>query len=228
MGVFLCRSLRTGTRKSLPHARGGVSRRFFPPRLCDRSSPRTWGCFLTAPNPARAVTVFPTHVGVFPTSASMTLRNSSLPHARGGVSALEDELGRGKRSSPRTWGCFHSIYKLVKAVKVFPTHVGVFHNGITFTRASQGLTHARGGVSMVFDSSDRIDLSSPRTWGCFYSLDDTGGASPVFPTHVGVFLIKVSVFGKRTSLPHARGGVSAILLIPCCRIVSSPRTWGCF
>ena len=50
---------------------------------------------------------------------------------------------------------------------VFPTHVGVF------------LTLGR--------SSESIERSSPRTWGCFQRFLMYAFRVMVFPTHVGVF-----------------------------------------
>ncbi len=50
----------------------------------------------------------------------------------------------------------------------------------------------------------------------------------VFPTHVGVFLAEVPLPTPTDSLPHARGGVSLLILQASCPFSSSPRTWGCF
>ncbi len=53
---------------SLPHARGGVSLEDKGYACGSASSPRTWGCFYRlAPRQVEGL-VFPTHVGVFPTS----------------------------------------------------------------------------------------------------------------------------------------------------------------
>ncbi len=111
-------------------------------------------------------------------------------------------------SSPRTWGCFHSLRDR--------------------RRAARGLPHARGGVSRGPRPRLARRWSSPRTWGCFTTSYSRETGWPVFPTHVGVFLI-ISFFHALTpSLPHARGGVSAPDLAAVHRLRSSPRTWGCF
>ena len=64
-GCFSMRGRLSGLALSLPHARGGVSRRAF--KCLDQwlSSPRAWGCFYPAPIPAYQDRVFPTRVGVF-------------------------------------------------------------------------------------------------------------------------------------------------------------------
>ena len=50
----------------------------------------------------------------------------------------------------------------------------------------------------------------------------------VFPTLVGVFLEKARAKRTPRSLPHACGGVSAIVDQTLPDGTSSPRLWGCF
>ena len=71
-------------------------------------------------------------------------------------------------------------------------------------------------------------MSSPRPWGCFCSHSWNCCLAEVFPTPVGVFLRYLYVYLYRSCLPHARGGVSFILLIRTQERRSSPRPWGCF
>ena len=86
--------------------------------------------------------------------------------------------------------------------------MGVFPSGKTLGPILSGLPHARGGVSGT----------------------STEGAimAAVFPTLVGVFPCISPVMVKLPSLPHARGGVSKSPTTVFARIVSSPRSWGCF
>ena len=86
VGVFPSVFKHLGFVKGLPHARGGVSQPCPETPLYKTSSPRPWGCFLTARQAAQRSVVFPTPVGVFP-DRPMDFRQSwGLPHARGGVS----------------------------------------------------------------------------------------------------------------------------------------------
>ena len=195
-----------------------------------------------------SVLVFPTHVGVFLSSIPQTSPQCGLPHARGGVSPLSYEAGEAAPSSPRTWGCFylpmpaggvrpvfpthvgvflHAALGL-RAYRVFPTHVGVFRKKIAGDETTAGLPHARGGVSGLGWASVVLRRSSPRTWGCFLAERLPVVLVPVFPTHVGVFLILMLPILVMCSLPHARGGVSKLLIFTHDGIMSSPRTWGCF
>ena len=66
VGVFLNDNTEVPKAESLPHACGGVSDEI--KKLLDlrKSSPRVWGCFLLCTDAQRALTVFPTRVGVFP------------------------------------------------------------------------------------------------------------------------------------------------------------------
>ena len=106
VGVFLGFGFGFACFFRLPHARGGVSQ--FTRRLSGRnmSSPRTWGCFGSAVLLREPHGVFPTHVGVFPSSGLSGSRSICLPHARGGVSSNREQKYNMLASSPRTWGCF--------------------------------------------------------------------------------------------------------------------------
>ena len=72
--------------KGLPHARGGVSKRFHAVAL--------------------SFPVFPTHVGVFPLSSSYNADTLSLPHARGGVSTSRDKAEHALFVFPTHVGVF--------------------------------------------------------------------------------------------------------------------------
>ncbi len=152
---------------SLPHERGGVScmTRRWP--LLRWSSPRAWGCFPATPPTGRMLLVFPTSVGVFPSSSRHGRCGRSLPHERGGVSDSVLLGGVAVGSSPRAWGCFSAIAMGDAIDKVFPTSVGVFLNSIQYFFDRRSLPHERGGVSMTALIKRTGELSSPRAWGCF-------------------------------------------------------------
>ena len=152
------------------------------------SSPRTWGCFSSCPPRPFSDEVFPTHVGVFLMQGQRGLSTNCLPHARGGVSFYHSPRVSELGSSPRTWGCFSHRRWYGRRVFVFPTHVGVFPPAPPTSGAFIGLPHARGGVSHRRFGKSPCHASSPRTWGCFCSIQTKCLLSPVFPTHVGVFL----------------------------------------
>ena len=52
--------------------------------------------------------------------------STSLPHTRGGVSALQNRSVDVDLSSPRPWGCFLCQGHTNEVIFVFPTLVGVF------------------------------------------------------------------------------------------------------
>ncbi len=111
---------------------------------------------------------------------------------------------------------------------VFPTHVGVFLSAKAFKHARAGFPHARGGVSDYNLLGRDVVLFSPRTWGCFLVQAEDYGASGVFPTHVGVFLLLCARNARRSGFPHARGGVSTHQESRLQFGWFSPRTWGVF
>ena len=86
VGVFPLRRPSLRHRRSLPHARGGVSRTSPLHSPTTTSSPRPWGCFRVRAGMTCAKQVFPTPVGVFPTICRLPRGSTGLPHARGGVS----------------------------------------------------------------------------------------------------------------------------------------------
>ena len=147
-------------------------------------------------------------MGVFLALTNSPSLDSSLPHARGGVSSFPDIFYGAVESSPRTWGCFDPGSMGMSIGYVFPTHVGVFLRFVKMPIASIRLPHARGGVSPAKMSPMCRSGSSPRTWGCFR--------------------IDPCLRRDGIRLPHARGGVSRDAVRLLRRDRSSPRTWGCF
>ena len=152
--------------------------------------------------------VFPTHVGVFLSAKMPVQLKPCLPHARGGVSAFPRSNPIKRRSSPRTWGCFWIYGQPFRLPTVFPTHVGVFLHHTPRHLPQLCLPHARGGVSQSLTIRWILHLSSPRTWGCFFTGFQDSEPFVVFPTHVGVFLTSFPLRWPPARLPHARGGVS--------------------
>ena len=131
-------------------------------------------------------------------------------------------------SSPRTWGCFHSLPECSGYAFVFPTYVGVFLQTWNKETEMRRLPHVRGGVSVLKWSEASLTPSSPRTWGCFLRPVSIRVPEMVFPTYVGVFLKIGSLFTGVNGLPHVRGGVSLLYGKWSTWTKSSPRTWGCF
>ena len=172
--------------------------------------------------------VFPTLVGVFPLPTWSDARAGSLPHARGGVSAVRDGNISAIVSSPRSWRCFRPLTLTFSTDWVFPTLVGVFLTIISFCSVYVSLPHARGGVSSGICGPGPRPWSSPRSWGCFLVLSGDIGDGLVFPTLVGVFPEASKSLPSNDGLPHARGGVSIWEGEPLTHAKSSPRSWGCF
>ncbi len=71
--------------------------------------------------------------------------------------------------------------------------MGVFLENDALIYPTEGLPHARGGVSPAIRIYDATDESSPRTWGCFSSPVSPTLPRKVFPTHVGVFPTRMNI-----------------------------------
>ena len=208
VGVFPYRRFFEKSFSCLPHARGGVSPILRAGSRSTRSSPRSWGCFLSKAQIAALEAVFPTLVGVFLTVTPHGPCSISLPHARGGVSAHRAHPLPVCRSSPRSWGCFYLGGGKQTVQFVFPTLVGVFPHLLSVDAVKPCLPHARGGVSTPRLRPLETAPSSPRSWGCFLVKAGAEIEKVVFPTLVGVFLLQSRWASMALCLPHARGGVS--------------------
>ena len=147
-------------------------------------------------------------MGVFPDIIADAIGEARLPHARGGVSI--------------TRACYLAVYM------VFPTLVGVFLTASIGWPDHWRLPHARGGVSKQLNEEHSMNLSSPRSWGCFLEFFFHSVLVPGLPHARGVFPLKAGALLSARSLPHARGGVSGLEdVFGQCK-ASSPRSWGCF
>ena len=151
-----------------------------------------------------------------------------LPHVRGGVSFYAAIQKNGPPSSPRAWGCFHSVFADLIYPWVFPTCVGVFQVRSIYENIRSGLPHVRGGVSQSVLRILVPLVSSPRAWGCFLYVRSPSALKSVFPTCVGVFRALAEPEAAPDSLPHVRGGVSTLSPRMLRAALSSPRAWGCF
>ena len=172
------------------------------------SSPRPWGCFRIITSPFCRDRLFPTPGGVFPFAAKAGSVAIALPHARGGVSKEMLASFGLDASSPRPWGCFPHTSRGCDDRLLFPTPVGVFLACSGNCSACPSLPHARGGVSDLYSHDVSAAQSSPRPWGCFRVYWGVRLFGGVFPTPVGVFLVRNEHDLRISSLPHARGGVS--------------------
>ena len=149
-------------------------------------------------------------VGVFPDRQRWRADKLCLPHVRGGVSAVYGLLDAVWLSSPCAWGCFPEYCTMSRRPGVFPMCVGVF----PLQKGADGeplrLPHVRGGVSTCLPLLTHTTMSSPCAWGCFQLAKDIEIGPGVFPMCVGVFLEYIPVTEETNSLPHVRGGVSAV------------------
>ena len=228
VGVFPVSSRRTPMTGSLPHTRGGVSKKGPRSAKVRGSSPHPWGCFSNLQAVFVEIEVFPTPVGVFPVFHRQAGRYGSLPHTRGGVSRQRALIIGAELSSPHPWGCFSARAQRAPGRYVFPTPVGVFPFPICFFLRSASLPHTRGGVSSSKIRSQRYHRSSPHPWGCFLAARARAFRLGVFPTPVGVFPIPTCPAPSRPRLPHTRGGVSITTVAISILLPSSPHPWGCF
>ena len=126
MGVFLDGDKEIEISLAIPHACGGVSQEEHQNPLPSYYSPRVWGCFCLDTYVYFSAKLFPTRVGVFPTSTGLRIEGKAIPHACGGVSIGTNVHTAIEAYSPRVWGCFCSKAGPGLVSFLFPTRVGVF------------------------------------------------------------------------------------------------------
>ena len=88
--------------------------------------------------------------------------------------------------------------------------MGVFPLSSSYPAYLYGLPHTCGGVSDSDYWERWENKSSPHLWGCFSKILGSVFEFKVFPTPVGVFLLKESKCDLYLSLPHTCGGVSVL------------------
>ena len=173
-----------------------------------KSSPRSWGCFLSGITRRPATRVFPTLVGVFPKPSLMKASCERLPHARGGVSCALSSGGFAGSLPHARGGVSPALVKISNQLSSSPRSWGCFRVFAALHNKKGGLPHARGGVSACPEIAALSSRSSPRSWGCFLYLVSATNNNQVFPTLVGVFLTASWIDNESSE--------------------SSPRSWGCF
>ncbi len=114
------------------------------------------------------------------------------------------------------------LWNSVESTKILPSsEVGICH--VIMPLRSNCMPPK---ISSRVDVSPKLPRSHPiNVKKCEYSLSKSG---KVFPTPVGVFLKEFEGCKLKACLPHARGGVSEVMVDMSPAAQSSPRPWGCF
>ena len=112
--------------RGFPHRRGGVptSQHPRPPKI--RFSPQAWGCTEAAFKLPEFSHVFPTGVGVYRVTSSITRKSAQF--------------------SPQAWGCTGLQGYVANKRRVFPTGVGVYRSEPHTVCRPVRFPHRRGGV----------------------------------------------------------------------------------
>ena len=151
-----------------------------------------------------------------------------FPHAGGDVSAASFSPSQWMRFSPRRWGCFPLRAPEVHVGAVFPTQVGMFPRIFIKRVQVNSFPHAGGDVSQNLFALVLFVWFSPRRWGCFHREGLRAMSPPVFPTQVGMFLLRKASTSTTQCFPHAGGDVSTGQKSTRTLAAFSPRRWGCF
>ncbi len=243
VGVCLRPPRASSYRCRLPHIRGGLSFVSYVLVTTTVPSPHAWGSVHVFRLFSGLEEVFPICVGVCPRKRlrhghvfSVTRGGFSqvwdtdhvhtrLPYTRGGLSVRGGvALGR-TISSPRAWGSVPQGAVVRRHAAVFPTQVGIFPAPRDCRGSSRRLpTHA--GVCRSLTGHSSPSPHSPHAWGSVRRPRPSPHRCWVFPARVGVCPGRLRPLVYEPGLPHVRGGLSRVLILPKVRSTSSPYPWG--
>ncbi len=85
--------------------------------------------------------------------------------------------------------------------------MGVYLHRRARSHDPDSFPHTRGGVPLIDVKNQYKVAFSPHMWGCTATGADRRCRKLVFPTHVGVYLVRVSLVQLCKGFPHTRGGV---------------------
>ena len=151
---------------TFPHTRGDVPKPHHQSFRDLHFSPHTWGCSVVFEISKATKDLFPTHVGMFRDPYQISINTLAFPHTRGDVPSTACLPKLFACFSPHTWGCSGRVGSKVVFEILFPTHVGMFRDGLSPVDPSVSFPHTRGDVPFRFGIKLLRDNFSPHTWGC--------------------------------------------------------------
>ena len=129
------------------------------------SSPRLWGTCLATVVVEDAQRFIPTPVGNIRPCRDGCHCRSVHPHACGEHDLALVIPGPHLGSSPRLWGTYAAINRLVRDARFIPTPVGNIRSSAPGLNIAPVHPHACGEHSVPFSFAVLLSGSSPRLWG---------------------------------------------------------------
>ncbi len=210
VGMFRTRPASRTPCRGFPHKRGDVPAALDAGERVYEFSPQAWGCSGGEHDTRGPEPVFPTSVGMFLRAGQDDVDVVRFPHKRGDV-PLSRPVGCPLAPfSPQAWGCSVAGGWSSSPPMVFPTSVGMFRWSQQHSRRRECFPHKRGDVPFPRLDRDCGGAFSPQAWGCSGRGRGARQAPHVFPTSVGMFLVKSVKIRYARGFPHKRGDVPNI------------------
>ena len=213
--------------RGFPRIRGDVPFLFAHNETTMQFSPHTRGCSVKTYHAYRCGRVFPAYAGMFPITAIFSWSAPRFPRIRGDVPSYKMQEFFGKKFSPHTRGCSHSLVSCAISIEVFPAYAGMFRKTPTQAVVIGGFPRIRGDVPPPPPRTKHHHMFSPHTRGCSGVRFEYIWLMNVFPAYAGMFLIRPQPQNQIASFPRIRGDVPDVKSGYPTWYVFSPHTRGC-
>ena len=157
---------------------------------------------------------------------TLLLPPGRFPHARGDGPSRHFSRVQSRTFSPRPWGWSGRPGRIVRALLVFPTPVGMVRRNKFFTPSMACFPHARGDGPQFPNKQYPEKRFSPRPWGWSVIWSYPSEAERVFPTPVGMVRKRARHHELLRGFPHARGDGPPFYWKAPALPSFSPRPWG--
>ena len=128
-------------------------------------SPRIWGWSFLIDEDRIPFGVFPTYMGVIPSTCPVSSVIVSIPHVYGGDPHQFDHASPVCSYSPRIWGWSLLLRSNLKCWFVFPTYMGVILDQYARSFMDRRIPHVYGGDPIKLRNGNYKIKYSPRIWG---------------------------------------------------------------
>ena len=170
-------------------------------------SSHTWGWTWHCPYRRRQRDVFPTCVGVDPSSRRCNWTPTSIPCVRGGGPTIWAWIVGERKYSPCTRGSTLRLGHRARLPPIFPTHVGVDRLAQTAHGRSLDIPRVCGGLPPSRKTTRLQPRYSPRTRGSTCALRPFWVESNIFPVYAGVHLGCILQRLPTEYIPRVHGGL---------------------
>ena len=170
--------------------------------------------------------MFPTHVGIARKMAVDGMPNTDVPYACGDCADPVDVAPDRRACSLRMWGLRGSLDDRMRAIQMFPTHVGIARE-IPEPRAQRDhVPYACGDCAQILTALTAPTPCSLRMWGLRDALRTQAAWKCMFPTHVGIARVPASLRDATGDVPYACGDCATITGPRAAPRRCSLRMWG--